>query len=435
MSQPLWSKSSQQELSQLQSNINQFMSGNDVILDQQLIGYDIEASKAHAQGLERIGVLSNTELKQIEGALVALQEDFEKGQFTLDSRFEDGHSAIEWYLTDKLGDTGKKIHTGRSRNDQVAVATRLYCRESLRQLKQLCIEIAETAITLAHQHEHEVLPGYTHLQRAVVSSWGMWFTSFVESFCDNATAAEQTMALINSNPLGTAAGYGVNLQLDRNYTTQALGFNRQQVNPIYAQNSRGKIELQVLGCFKNAMLDLRRLAWDLSLFSTAEYGFVSVGDDFSTGSSIMPNKHNPDAVELLRAQYSKLVGCYNEIESLLSLPSGYQRDLQNTKSALLNGVNASLQSLSLVSPLLKSLVIHHQQCEEAVEPSMFATDKAVELVIDEGMAFRDAYRHIKDSYDELEQRDAKSSILQRKSPGGCGNLQLGEIENRLKQLL
>ncbi|AOE50605.1 argininosuccinate lyase [Kangiella sediminilitoris] len=435
MSQPLWSKESTKSKSRLSEDIMLFMSGRDVILDQQLLAFDIQASKAHAEGLARIGVLSEQESMIINQSLDQLLKDFEKGQFILDERFEDGHSAIEWYLTDKLGELGKKIHTGRSRNDQVSVATRLFCCESLKQLNQLCLDVSFTCLKLAKQHEKDVLPGYTHLQRAVVSSWGLWFASFAEAFCDNAKAAQQVLELIGSNPLGSAAGYGVNLKLDRDYTTKTLGFNRLQINPMYVQNSRGKVELQVLGCFKNALLDLRRMAWDLSLFSTGEYNFIEIGNDFSTGSSIMPNKHNPDAVELMRAEYAKLVGCYAELESLLSLPSGYQRDLQNTKEPLLKGVSSSLQCLQLVPHLLVGMTINHKQCEQAIEASMFATDKAVELVIEDGMAFRDAYRHIKDNYQELEERQAEISIEQRTSPGSCGNLLLDRIEKRLKELL
>ena len=431
---PLWSKDELHDGDELTTKINYFMSGNDVLLDRQLLPFDIQASIAHVKGLAKISLLTEDELNAIVECLLDLQQRFEQGEFVLDSRFEDGHSAIEWFLTDKLGDVGKKVHTGRSRNDQVSVATRLFCRDSLLQLKKIAITISEVCLELAHKHQQDVLPGYTHLQRAVVSSWGMWFASFAESFIDNATAAQQAYDLINSNPLGSAAGYGVNLELDREYITEILGFNRIQINPIYVQNSRGKIELQVLGCFKNALLDLRRLSWDLSLFSTSEYGFVQVSDSFSTGSSIMPNKRNPDAVELIRAEYARIVGNYNELEALLSLPSGYQRDLQNTKAPLLNGVNASLQCLALIPDLLTSLTINSEQCLAAVEPSMFATDKAVELVIEEDYAFRDAYRHIKDNYDSLSSRNATDSIQARLSPGACGNLLLNEIENRLNQL-
>ncbi|GAA0201392.1 argininosuccinate lyase [Kangiella japonica] len=434
MTQPLWSKEQTIAQTELQKKITQFMSGGDVILDRELMLYDIQASLAHVQGLQRIGVISGEELAKITVALDKITKQFQSGDFVLDSRFEDCHSAIEWFLTNELGETGKKIHTGRSRNDQVAVATRLYCREALNELANSSQQIAETCLALARKHELDILPGYTHLQRAVVSSWGMWFASFSESFCDNAYAAKSTCELINSNPLGTAAGYGVNLRLDRDYTTKALGFNRKQVNPIYAQNSRGKIELQVLSSFKSALLDIRRMAWDLSLFSTAEYDFVKVGDDFCTGSSIMPNKHNPDAIELMRAEYSRLVGAYNEIESLLSLPSGYQRDLQSTKGALLRGVSSALQCLQLVPSLLKSLVINVSKCEASVDASMFATDKAVELVIEDDMVFRDAYRHIKYNYQELESRKAIDSLKERVSPGATGNLFLSEIEGRLGAL-
>ncbi|PXF63425.1 argininosuccinate lyase [Kangiella spongicola] len=434
MTQALWSKESSTTQTELQKTITHFMSGGDVILDRELMLYDIQASLAHVQGLQRIGVIGDEELTQITTALAELTEQFKSGDFVLDSRFEDCHSAIEWFLTQKLGDVGKKVHTGRSRNDQVAVATRLYCREALDALASHCQQIGKTCLELAKKHEYDVLPGYTHLQRAVVSSWGMWFASFAESFCDNAYDAKNTYELINSNPLGTAAGYGVNLKLDRDYTTEALGFNRKQVNPIYAQNSRGKIELQVLGSFKNALLDIRRMAWDLSLFSTAEYDFVTVGNDFCTGSSIMPNKHNPDAIELMRAEYSRLVGAYNEIESLLSLPSGYQRDLQSTKGALLRGVSSAQMCLELVPALLKTLVINTDKCEAAIDASMFATDKAVELVIEDGMVFRDAYRHIKYNYQELENRKAIHSLKKRVSPGAAGNLFLSEIEGRLVAL-
>ncbi|RDX38176.1 argininosuccinate lyase [Kangiella sp. HD9-110m-PIT-SAG07] len=435
MAQPLWSKTSEKSQTELQKNITDFMSGNDVLLDRELLIYDIQASQAHIEGLERIGVLTCEDTKKIVESLLELTEQFMSGSFELDQRFEDGHSAIEWYLTEQLGELGKKVHTGRSRNDQVSVATRLYCRDALSKLKKQSLVIADCCLELASKHELDVMPGYTHLQRAVVSSWGMWFASFAEAFCDNAHAANDTYHLINSNPLGTAAGYGVNLKLDREYTTQALGFNRMQINPIYAQNSRGKIELQVLGCFKNALLDTRRMAWDLSLFSTAEYNFVQVSDDFSTGSSIMPNKHNPDAVELIRAAYSQLTGAYNELESLLSLPSGYQRDLQNTKGALLRGVTSAQQCLELVPHLLQSLTINSEQCEAAIDASMFATDKAVELVIEDDMPFRDAYRHIKHNYQDLENRLGINSIEQRTSPGACGNLMLPEISERLEDLV
>ncbi|MBD3668306.1 MAG: argininosuccinate lyase [Kangiella sp.] len=421
------------EKNALQDKVEQFMSGKDVILDQHLFAFDVQASIVHAQGLQRIDILSQTELNQITASLDELLSQFQSGQFVLDKSFEDGHSAIEYFLTEQLGDLGKKIHTGRSRNDQVAVATRLYCKQALLDLKTTCVEIARTCISLAEKNKDSVMPGYTHIQRAVVSSWGLWFASFAESFCDNALLAQQTLDWIDANPLGTAAGYGVNLELDRNFTTEALGFARMQINPMYVQNSRGKFELQILMAFKQAMLDIRRLAWDLSLFTSAEFNLVKLPDLFSTGSSIMPNKRNPDTVELMRAQYAKLVGVFNEIESLLSLPSGYQRDLQNTKAPLINGITESLSCLALVPELLSGIDICHRNCEKAIEPAMFATDKAVELAR-EGVPFRQAYQQLKDNYQDLANRSPNQSLQQRVSPGACANLKLSEMANRLENV-
>lgn len=421
------------EKNELQQRVEQFMSGQDVILDQHLFEFDIQASKVHAQGLQRIDILSQTELDQITASLDDLLSHFKSGQFVLDQKFEDGHSAIEYFLTEQLGDLGKKIHTGRSRNDQVAVATRLYCKQALLDLKQTCVRISQVCLTQAEQHADSVMPGYTHIQRAVVSSWGLWFASFAESFCDNALLAEQTLDWIDANPLGTAAGYGVNLALDRDFTTEALGFSRTQINPMYVQNSRGKFELQVLTAFKQAMLDVRRLAWDLSLFTSAEFNLVRLPDLFSTGSSIMPNKRNPDTVELMRAQYAKLVGAYNEIESLLSLPSGYQRDLQNTKAPLINGVTDAQLCLELVPELLLGLDICHEQCAKAIEPAMFATEKAIELA-KEGVPFRQAYQQLKDNYQELAQRSPQQALHERVSPGACANLKLSELAKRLENV-
>lgn len=421
------------EKNELQQRVEQFMSGQDVMLDHYLFEFDIQASKVHAQGLQRIDILSQTELDQITASLDELLSQFKSGKFVLDQSFEDGHSAIEYFLTEQLGDLGKKIHTGRSRNDQVMVATRLYCKQALVELKQSCIDIAKACLTQAEQNKNSVMPGYTHIQRAVVSSWGLWFASFAESFCDNALLVKQTLDWIDANPLGTAAGYGVNLQLDRDYTTEALGFGRMQINPMYAQNSRGKFELQILMAFKQAMLDIRRLAWDLSLFTSAEFNLVKLPDLFSTGSSIMPNKRNPDTVELMRAQYAKLVGVFNEIESLLSLPSGYQRDLQNTKAPLINGITEALSCLALVPELLSGIDICHRNCEKAIEPAMFATDKAVELAR-EGVPFRQAYQQLKDNYQDLASRSPNQSLEERVSPGACANLMLSEMANRLEKV-
>src|SRR5690348_2390688 len=350
MTEPLWNKSD----TRIDAKVMRFLAGDDVLLDREFFLHDIAASQAHVEGLANIGVVSADEAAALKRELVALAQGFESGAFVLDERFEDGHSAIEARLTERLGDTGRRVHTGRSRNDQVLVATRLWLKEKLVLLQTQCRGIAQVCLDCAAR-EPLPLPGYTHLQRAVVSSTAMWFAGLAEGFMDNAVRARDTLAWIDANPLGTAAGYGVNLKLDREHTTRALGFARLQVSPVCAQLSRGKFEIAVLEAFGSALLDLRRLAWDLSLFTTAEFGFVKLPAEYTTGSSIMPNKRNPDVVELLRASYACVAAARTEIEQLVSLPSGYQRDLQFSKGSIFHGVRHGLMALELVPDLLTRL--------------------------------------------------------------------------------
>ncbi|HEU4773742.1 MAG TPA: lyase family protein, partial [Lysobacter sp.] len=288
MTRLLWQKPGVQ----VDERIQHFCAGDDVILDREFFLFDIQASRAHAQGLQLIGILGADELAGIERELTALAADFSAGSFVLDGTFEDGHSAIEARLIERLGDTGRRIHTGRSRNDQVLVATRLWLKDRLGQLVVLCRESAGVALARAEVEASLPLPGYTHLQRAVVSSAGMWWSAWAEAFIDDAVRACDTLAWVDANPLGSAAGYGVNLPLAREHTTQALGFGRMQLSAAYAQLSRGKFEMAAIEALSSAMLDLRRLAWDLSLFTSAEFGFVALPAQYTTGSSIMPNKRN-----------------------------------------------------------------------------------------------------------------------------------------------
>ncbi|HET7930801.1 MAG TPA: argininosuccinate lyase, partial [Rhodanobacteraceae bacterium] len=350
MTDPLWNKQGVR----IDARIMRFLAGDDVQLDREFFLHDITASKAHVEGLANIGVLSADEASGLKRELDALAEDFRSGAFVLDERFEDGHSAIEARLSERLGDAGRKVHTGRSRNDQVLVATRLWLKEKLALAIAQIKAIAGVCLDRA-QHESLPMPGYTHLQRAVVSSTSMWFSGFAESFIDDVQRARDTLTWIDANPLGTAAGYGVNLKLDREHTTRALGFGRMQINPIAAQLSRGKFELAVLEAIGSALLDARRLAWDLSLFTSAEFNLVTLPAEYTTGSSIMPNKRNPDVIELLRASYASVAAARTEIEQLLSLPSGYQRDLQFSKGGIFHGVHRGLAALELLPDLLARL--------------------------------------------------------------------------------
>jgi argininosuccinate lyase len=428
MSSVLWAKPGMD----IDDDIQRFLAGDDVILDREFIRYDLRASAAHAEGLQRVGILGAEELAAMLRELTALDDDVAEGRFILDARFEDMHSAIEARLIERLGDVGKKIHTGRSRNDQVLVATRLWLRDRLEHAEAQCHAAAEVALMRAEAEQHLPLPGYTHLQRAMVSSAAMWWAGWAEAFLDDVERLRMTARWVDANPLGSAAGYGVNLPLDRDHTTQALGFGRMQVAATYAQLSRGKFELAALEALGSATLDLRRLAWDLSLFASAEYGFVRLPAKYTTGSSLMPNKRNPDVIELMRGVYASVAAAKAEIEHLLSLPSGYHRDLQYTKGAIVHGFGRGLGALGLLPKLLRDLEWQPQRMRDAIEPSMYATDLAVEQAA-KGLPFRDAYRLAADPAQWAE-RDPQQSLDARVSPGAAGDLQLGVLAARWESL-
>ena len=428
MSNLLWQKPGVD----VDTDIQAFLAGDDVVLDREFFLHDIAASDAHAQGLHTIGILSDTELSELQRELKQLAEDFRDGKFILDAQYEDGHSAIEARLTERLGDAGKRIHTGRSRNDQVLVATRLWLKHKLEQLVHINRHVATIALERAEQEQDIPLPGYTHLQRAVVSSLGMWWSAWAEAFIDNAQRAQDTLRWIDANPMGTAAGYGVNLPLQRDQSTQLLGFTRMQISPVYAQLSRGKFELAAIEALSTSMLDLRRIAWDLSLFTTAEFNYIKLPAKYTTGSSIMPNKRNPDVIELMRASYASVAAARTEIEQLLSLPSGYHRDLQISKGALFHAFGKGLQALRLLPELIQHLQWNVEAINNALEPSMYATDLAVELA-KSGMPFRDAYKQAADPA-RWADGDPSSSLQQRVSPGGHADLRLQELKNRLQAL-
>lgn len=426
MSHLLWQKTGVT----VNENIQRFLAGNDIVDDRYLLLFDIQASQAHAEGLQNIGILTAAECRDIGELLTQLAQLFQKGEFVLDDKYEDAHSAIEAYLIEKLGDTGRKIHTGRSRNDQVLVASRLYLRDALQKLATLNKNIAEVALQRAESEIMLPLPGYTHMQRAMVSSAGMWWAGWAESFIDDLSLAKSSIDWINANPLGSGSGFGVNMPLDREHSTQALEFNRVQVAATYAQLSRGKFELQALAALSQSLLDLRRLAWDLSLFTSAEYSFVVLPSEYTTGSSLMPNKRNPDLIELLRASYAVVAGARTEIESLLSLPSGYHRDLQFSKGPLLRAFHHGLAALALVPDLLSRLQWQPEKMRAAIDPGMYATDCAMELAAS-GVPFREAYQQAAKSTLPSFGANPEASLKARVSLGAAGNSGLEILKARL----
>ncbi len=429
MASHIWSKENQTGADE---TVQKFLAGKDILLDRHLFLFDVEATIAHVNGLSRIEVLSDEECQTLVSGLKELAALYQAGDYELNPPHEDSHSAIEFWLTEKLGPIGGKVHTGRSRNDQVQVALRLYMRDRLNSLQDLCVSLAETLLNRATEMHDWAMPGYTHLQRAVPSSVGLWLGGMAEAFTDIAHMVSMTKQWINSSPLGSAAGYGVNLPLDRDGVAKELGFDRVQINPQYVQNSRGRYELQALNALAQATLELRRLAWDLSLFSSSEFSFVTMPEKFVTGSSIMPNKRNPDVVELLRASHSVVEGALSELQASLSLPSGYHRDLQMTKEPLLRSFEQSLPALEIMTDLVANMSLKKETMHDAIDSDMYTTDVAIEAAL-KGQTFREAYK-VAMSSDSLDSRTPEASLKARVSLGGCNNLGLDLIAQRLKKL-
>ena len=428
----IWKKHGKGE--SIDQEVMAFLAGEDIELDRQLLLFDLRASAAHVRGLEQIGIVSEAECGLLSKGLKQIEMDVRNGVRQLDSQFEDCHSAIESWLGEMLGEVAGKVHTGRSRNDQVVVALRLYMKDRLLQLQEICIGIAEVLLHRVDEEGDLPMAGYTHLQPAMPSSAGLWLAGHAEAFIDNAELAGLTLHWLDASPLGTASGFGVNLDLPRDAVATELGFRRLVVNPQYAQNSRGKIELQALSALAASTLDLRRLAWDLSLFVTHEFGFVKLAEKYCTGSSIMPNKRNPDTIELLRAVHGVVQGAQMELSSMLSLPSGYQRDLQATKPPLMRAFGKGLQALALMPELLATF----QWCEErmlrSVSVQMLATDRALDMA-NEGLPFREAYRRVAADMEDGDTEGVQKSVLNRISPGACGNLDTNLLQDRIKTIL
>ncbi len=408
-----------------------YMAGDDVRLDQALLLYDIQGTWAHLVGLAEIGIITDAELSQFDGALKAMKTAYIEGSFVLDHRFEDGHSAIEFFLTEQLGDLGKKAHTGRSRNDQVLTCLRLFMKDQLGLLKSEVVAVIEVLLPLAEQHQNSLMPGYTHLQRAMPTTVAVWLLGFAESLLDDLQHLNHMMSLLDTSPLGTAAGFGVPLPLARASSAEAMGFSRVQVNPVSAQNSRGKYELMTLHALSYLMSDVRRFSWDLSLYMTSEFNFIKLASSHTTGSSIMPNKNNPDVVELMRAGLSVVEGGIQQTQSLLSLPSGYQRDLQLSKEPILKGMEMTRNTFALLPGLLKAICFNTEKMEAAITPEMMATDQALHKV-KQGQSFREAYLDSKQ--DDKLIISAEQSITERVSLGGASNLGLDVLKDRFVEL-
>ncbi len=376
----------------LNDKIEKFTVGNDYLLDQKLLKYDVIASTAHVKMLEKIGILTSVESKKLQRQLRQILELDKKGKFQIKLSDEDCHTAIENFLTKKLGTLGKKIHTGRSRNDQSLASIRLYVKEELGEVEQK-VRLLVQALKKKVKKEGKVqMPGYTHMQKAMPSSIGLWLGAFAESLEDDLKLLDSVKKLNDQCPLGSAAGYGSPLKLDRVFAAKELNFAKVQKNTLYVQNSRGKFELLVLQALQHVMLDINKLATDMMLFSTSEFGFIELPDEFCTGSSIMPQKKNPDVLELLRAKHGTMSGHSAQIAAVIAnLPSGYNRDFQLTKEPLIKGVEVAKETITAMTLVTANFKVNKEKCEQAMTRELYVTGKAYELV-KKGMPFREAYK-------------------------------------------
>ena len=374
----------------LDAAVEAYTVGGDPELDSRLLRYEVYGSLAHAAGLTAIGVLTKKEYAALRAELTKLHD--KPGAFAVTREQEDIHTAVEQHLTRKLGEIGAKVHAGRSRNDQVQVDLRMFIKDRLLSLHARAGEAAAAWAAFGANHP-TVIPGYSHLQRAMPTTLGHWAASHAEAFLDGRRALRFAYDEADACPLGSAAGYGVMLPLPRARVAKLLGFSRVQRNTLRVQSSRPRLEAAVLSSLCLLARDLGVLAWDLSLYSTAEFGFLKLADSFTTGSSIMPQKKNPDVVELTRARAALFPGWLNQVLALGALPSGYHRDYQLSKGPLFAALDAMAQMLDIAARLPESLRVNEAACAAAVTEDLLATHEAVALVRD-GVPFRDAYRTV-----------------------------------------
>jgi argininosuccinate lyase len=396
----LWDKKGAKNTNSKTSRaIEDYTVGVDYLLDLELLPYDIKGTMAHAQMLHKIKILTSKELSVSLSGLKKILSLWKIGKFKIDKAQEDGHTAIEAFLTEHYGEVGKKIHTGRSRNDQSLVMTRLFSKEKLLEIKRETENlIKEFSIQIKKQGKIK-MPGYTHMQRAMPSSVGMWLGSYADSLKDDLILLNAAIEVIDQNPLGSAAGYGENtFGLDRKFTTKELGFKRVQENPIYCAMSRGKFEDIVLQAISNVMFDIGKISNDLLLFTTKEFNFFTLPDSFKTGSSIMPQKKNYDVLELIRGNVAIFNGFQNQIQNVIkNLPAGYNRDFQLTKEPYIKGMKLALDTITVMILVIKNLKGKKSNLENACTPELYATDEAFRLV-KQGKSFREAYQEIKEKY-------------------------------------
>jgi len=378
----------------IDKKIEQFTVGNDREIDLHIAKYDIQASLAHTKMLASIGILTPIELEQLEQGLDNLQQQIDADNFVIDEQFEDVHSKIEFELTKQLGEVGKKIHTARSRNDQVLVALHLYYKDNLGLINSKTKVLFETLLNLAETHKEKLLPGYTHLQVAMPSSFGLWFSAYAEVLIDDIYLLNAALKTVDQNPLGSAAGYGSSFPIDRNFTTKELKLSTLKYNVVAAQMSRGKNERTIAFALGSLCNTLSRFAMDICLYMSQNFDFISFPDELTTGSSIMPHKKNPDVFELIRGKCNKIQALQTEMVLITNnLPSGYHRDLQLLKENMINAFAAVMDILDIFNYAIQQIEVKQIDLDDHKYKYLFTVDNINNLVAD-GMSFREAYKQI-----------------------------------------
>ena len=411
--------------------IDQFTVGKDRYYDTLLAKYDCKASIAHSKMLAKVNILSKKESDKLNKVLNEIIDEIKKGEFKIEDEFEDMHSKIEFVLIQKLGDLGKKIHTARSRNDQVLVAIQLFVKDELNSIKKEIHSLFNILIKLSEKYKSFIIPGYTHMQLAMPSSFGLWFSAYAETLIDDVISINNTLSIVDQNPLGSAAGYGTSFPIDRKSTTKSLNFSELKYNSLAAQISRGKIEKQTLSAISSISSTLSKFCMDICLYMGQDFNFISFPENLTTGSSIMPHKKNPDIFELIRGKCNIIQSLPNQINLLTTnLPSGYHREMQLTKAPLMESINEIKSCLKIFNHSIKKIIINKNIIDNPKYDYLFTVDSLNKWVM-QGIPFRDAYKKMK-----LEIKNKNyipNKKLKHTHIGSIGNLNLNDIKMKMKK--
>jgi argininosuccinate lyase len=413
--------------------VEKFTVGKDQEMDMFLARFDVLGSLAHIRMLESIGLLKRGELDQLIIELKNIYKRIELGQFQVEEGVEDIHSQVELELTRKLGDVGKKIHSGRSRNDQVLVDVKLYLRHEIQEVVGEVKNLFDLLISQSDKFKDHLLPGYTHLQLAMPSSFGLWFGAYAESLVDDVNTLQAAYKIVNKNPLGSAAGYGSSFPLNRTMTTELLGFEELNFNVVYAQMGRGKTERIVASALSNVAATLSKLSMDACLFLNQNFGFISFPEELTTGSSIMPHKKNPDVFELIRARCNQMMALPNDINLMIAnLPSGYHRDLQLLKEVLFPAIQNLKECLRMAHLMISNVNVKEGILDDEKYKFLFSVEEVNKLVLS-GMPFRDAYRKVGLDIEKGEYNPERS--VNHTHEGSIGNLGNTQIESMMNEAI